>query len=529
MRAMHTSRPRPRAALLLVGLLPLGGCSEYEVIGQKDELGGGADSGPAGGGDSADPDTDTDTAVDTAEEPEPDIEVSPDDHDAGTVEEGSLVEVDILVRNVGEADLHLFSGSSGWSLSPDPADVILAPDETLVLHLETTAEVGDWTDALLLQSNDPDEAELTVPLAYRVPDPCSWESWLADDTCEGGWPGTGVDGDVTLSGDFAPLSTTLSTAVTAGTALQVADATGFAVDDEVVLQAADGTFLLGRVSLVGTGTIELSEAVSAPEGATVQRVPHYRRVTVDEELTGSLVVFRACGDLRLDADLSADGGGHAGGQRATAIPEEGWQGSSELGAGTQSASANGTGGGGGSWSCNVHADGGGGGHATAGTEGGDWDSYYCGGPGGSGGGTVGDELLSTGLFFGGGGGSGYYDNDAGAGGWGGAGGDGGGIVYIVVRDGIGGQGRVLARGDHGEDGYWPTGGTSPGGGGGGAGGTIFIVGDGKVDLDASGGEGGEGSEAGMNPTSGGTGGVGRIRVDGSWSGDASPELVSGCD
>jgi len=201
----------------------------------------------------------------------------------------------------------------------------------------------------------------------------------------------------------------------------------------------------------------------------------------------------------------------------------------EIASGIQDDAPNGTAGGGGAESCNVHADGGGGGHATEGSQGGDYASYHCGGPGGQGGGTIGDELLTSGVFVGGGGGGGYYDTDAGVGGYGGEGGAGGGLVRIVALDGFAGAGSITARGADGEDGYWPDRYTSPGGGGGGAGGTILLVGDGSVSLDASGGVGGEGSEAGQHLTAGGTGGDGRIRVDGAWSGTSSPEAVSGCD
>jgi len=491
-----------------------------------------ADTADGGSDETGQPETgqpDTAPPEDTGGALVPDIELSPEGFDAGGVAEGSTVEADFLVRNVGDAALHLYGGSSGWSLSPDPADVVLEPGESLALHLQTTAEVGSWVDALILTSNDPDETELSAPLAYEVADPCSWDSWVADDSCEGGWPGTGVDGDVSLTGDFAPAVTTLRSAAEAASTLEVADGTGFATDDEVFGWAPDGTWILGRVVSAGATSLELSEAVSLPMGAAIQRVPHYREVAVDVDVSGTLVVFRACGAVDLTGTLSADGGGHPGGPRATGIPEHGWQGTSELGSGIQDDAPNGTAGGGGAESCNVHADGGGGGHATEGSQGGDYASYHCGGPGGQGGGTIGDELLTSGVFVGGGGGGGYYDTDAGVGGYGGEGGAGGGLVRIVALDGFAGAGSITARGADGEDGYWPDRYTSPGGGGGGAGGTILLVGDGSVSLDASGGVGGEGSEAGQHLTAGGTGGDGRIRVDGAWSGTSSPEAVSGCD
>lgn len=357
------------------------------------------------------------------------------------------------------------------------------------------------------------------------PGPCSWERWEDDAACTGGWGGTARDGTVRLDGAFAPFQTTLTTDAGAATSLAVADTSGLAVDDEVLVHTPDGTALFVRVLSTGGTTLRVGTPVTAAAGSVVQRVPHYQDVTVGT-LTGSRVVFRVCGAVTVEGAIDATGAGWPGGRRATGIPEVGWQGAGSGGAGGQSDAANGTGGGGGAASCNVHADGGGGGHATAGGAGQNDAGYPCVGPGGTGGGTIGDPTLAT-LHFGGGGGSGYLDNDASAGSWSGAGGAGGGIVYLVARGGLLGAGVIRADGAPGEDGNW-IGAASPGGGGGGAGGSIRLIGDTAVALSALGATGGTGSEAGAGPTRGGFGGAGRIRVDGRLDGTASPAALEGC-
>ncbi|MFZ5475761.1 MAG: hypothetical protein ACOZNI_03205 [Myxococcota bacterium] len=485
-------------------------CSDYELNEEPKEVP--FDSG----GDTSSP------FVDTGE-PLPDIAVDPSEYDAGDVLEGSPVTVTVTLSNVGDAALSLALVESGWGMDVDLTGSAIPPNGGASVTLSTVAVAGEVADVLRVRSDDPDEPIVEVPLRYRGVSPCSWELWHPD-TCEdGGWGGTGADGEGVLSGDFAPTVTTL-TADVAGTVLAVADETGFAVDDEVFLHGADGSYAFARV--VGLAPLTVQDAVAFSAGTVVQRVPHYTDVRV-EGASGARVVFRACGTVSLSGDLSAAGLGWAGGQRTTTIPELGWQGASETGAGGQSNLANGTGGGGGSESCNVHADGGGGGHATAGAKGGDWDSYPCGGPGGDGGGTIGDASLAT-LHLGGGGGGGYLDNDAGGGSYGGRGGAGGGIVRVVATGGFTGAGAIRADGAAGEDGFYADGGASPGGGGGGAGGSVWLVGDVGVAVSAAGGAGGVGSEAGGSPTTGGQGGDGRVRIDGAVSGTVSPEPYLGC-
>jgi hypothetical protein len=493
----------------VVILLLLAACSDYKI--QSD-----APDPTFDPGDTARP---FDTAVDPGV---PDIDVNPLSWDAGDVDLASTVSTTVSVANLGDATLTLSDVVSDWTLSEGLAGLELAPGDSTVLGVSTLARAGDQTGTVTFSSDDPDEPTVVVTLAYHGLDPCSWELWKPDDGCDGGWPGTGVDGEVTLT-SWAPTTTTLTTAA-AGTVLAVADETGLYPDDELFLHdAASGRWAFARV--VGIAPLTVEDPVDLPAGATVQRVPHYTNVHVDGAISGSRVVFRACGTVTVDGRLSADGGGWPGGRETTGIPELGWQGESEVGAGAQSDQANGTGGGGGSTSCNVHTDGGGGGHATAGLQGGDDRAYPCGGTGGLGGGTIGEETL-TGLFFGGGAGGGYLDDDATAGSFGGAGGAGGGLVRIVAT-GFDGTGVIAADGGAGEDGFW-IGGASPGGGGGGAGGTVWLTGPTAVTLSAVGGLGGIGSEAGSGPTNGGTGGDGRIRVDGALTATATPSAYAGC-
>lgn len=501
--------PLRRLTSLLV-LAGLAACQDYAYKGSDDA------PQPYDTGEPFTPPIDTSSA--------PDIVVSPASVDLGDVDAYSALHAALVVSNVGSADLHIAAATSAWSASPDLSGTTLASGASVTVDLSTTAEVGEQTATYDVASDDPDAPLVSTPLRYTgVDDPCSWSHWRPDDGCDGGWTGTGSDGEATLTA-WNPLTTTLTDAA-AGVTLRVADETGFRVDDEVFLyDAASGAYAFGR--LMGLAPLTLGDAVAFPAGSIVQRVPHYTDVTVDGDVDGARVVFRACGTVTVNGHLGARGGGWAGGQRTTGIPELGWQGASEAGGGGQSTAANGTAGGGGGASCNVHTDGGGGGHATPGAQGGSDSGYPCVGVAGFGGGTVGEPTLAA-LHYGGAGGSGYLDTDATVGSYGGKGGNGGGLVRIVAEGFVGG-GVIEADGGAGEDGHW-IGGASPGGGGGGAGGSLWLVGPVDVALSAVGGAGGVGSEAGSGPTLGGAGGEGRIRVDGDLRGAATPGAYLGCE
>ncbi len=485
-------------------------CQDYKFKGGSDA------AVPFDTGDTYSPVTDSSSA--------PDIVVTPALLDLGDVPAYTLVGGTVTVTNDGSANLHVSSAASTWTLAPDLGGTTVAPGANETVYASTTALVGPQTANLVVSSDDPDTPEVSVDLRYNgIDDPCSWARYEPDDGCDGGWPGTGADGEVSLT-EWAPTATTL-TAPASGATLAVGDDTGFAVDDQVWLyDPVSGTSAFARV--LGIHPITLDSSVSFPAGSVVQRVPMYTNVTVDGDVEGAHVVFRACGTVTVNGRLGAEGGGWTGGQETTGIPENGWQGQSESGFGGQSTAANGTAGGGGGTSCNVHTDGGGGGHATAGAQGGSDSGYPCVGIPGFGGGTIGEPTLSV-MYQGGAGGSGYLDNDATAGSFGGAGGGGGGIVRIIA-EGFDGSGVIEADGGRGEDGYW-IGGASPGGGGGGAGGSLWLTGPVGTALSAMGAAGGIGSEAGNAQSYGGTGGDGRIRVDGALTGSATPSPYLGCE
>lgn len=493
-------------------MLFLAACTEYNVQGQQVE-----------------PevfDTGSPTTADTGGRTlgPPDIAVDPLAQDHGEVEVGTALQAVIEIRNVGETALTLGELRTLWTPNLDPVGAILAPRQSLSVALSTVAEEGEHVEEVVIESDDPDEPRVQVTLRYVAERRCSWPSWHAMGDCAPPWGGTAVDGDVELSGAFTPPTTTLA-ADAVGTELALVDPIALAVDDEVFVHAPDGRYAFARVlSLPAT----VDAVLGLPAGSVVQRVPHYDDVHVTGEVTGSRIVFRACGAVTLDANLSALGGGWTGGRRPYGIPEAGWQGTSELGPGVQSTAPNGTAGGGGGLSCNVHTDGGGGGHATAGAIGGSYASYPCVGLAGEGGGTIGDPDLGA-IQFGGSGGSGHMDNDAEAGSYGGAGGSGGGIVIASAAQGFGGSGVVIADGGRGEDGYYAGRSASPGGGGGGAGGIAWLLGDVGVSVYARGGLGGLGSEAGAEPTYGGTGGAGFVRVDGALAGSSEPEPNLYCE
>lgn len=508
-------------------LLLLSACSDYKLGPQHPDTGGrSADSEDTA------PPVDTSTHADTADtgatnetgDSAPAILLDPSVWDFGTVAVGTPLSVPLRVTNGGTADLHLATVASSWTLSEDLSGATLAPGASRTVTASALAVEGVHADVVSFDSDDPAHPTATAVLSYLTSEGdarCSWDAWVPDDAC-GGWLGTGVDGDVSLT-TWEPVSTDL-TADLAGTVLSVTDETGFAVDDEVLVYDPDtGAWALTRVLALAPMTVQ--DSLTFVAGASVQRVPHYRSVSVPSHLTGDRIVFRACGTVTLDDDIDASGGGWLGGRQTTSLAEPGWQGRSEAGRGGQSQDPNGTGGGGAAWVDVYHADGGGGGHATPGATGGDCGWPPCKAGGGTGGGTVGTPDLAT-IHPGGGGGSGSLDVDAGRGSYGGEGGRGGGIVRIAA-DAFTGTGRIRADGQRGQDGRW-TGGASPGGGGGGAGGTVWLLGEVGVEVSAVGGTGGEGSEAGGDLSYGGTGGDGAIRIDGTTTADVTPAPYATC-
>jgi len=237
------------------------------------------------------------------------------------------------------------------------------------------------------------------------------------------------------------------------------------------------------------------------------------------------------GEFRIETGgvLTAKGQGHAGGSYATYYS---YQGTSELGSGTNTYTANGGGGGGGQCSGtgqNSGAGGGGGGYGSAGGDG----SLLGGSQYGRGGGVYNDagltnENISYRRGSGGGGGCSGIQMQAGYGG------AGGGVINIQTKTLVV-QGQISCDGNDGQNAQAYNTSFRAGGGGGGSGGTIFIVcllgaTIGSNLLHANGGAGGMGDQYGTPTTSGkgGNGGVGRIRIEaGAISGTSTPTYAKG--
>ena len=159
----------------------------------------------------------------------PDIEVDPMAWDGGDVDAGATVGTTLTVYNLGTAGLTLTDVTSDWTLSEVLAGLEIAPGDLATVDVSTVAIAGDQTGTVTFASDDPDEPTVEVTLAYHGLDPCSWELWKPDDGCDGGWPGTGRDGEAALD-RWDPVATELASAAS-GTILTVTDETGFSVDE----------------------------------------------------------------------------------------------------------------------------------------------------------------------------------------------------------------------------------------------------------------------------------------------------------
>jgi hypothetical protein len=310
-------------------------------------------------------------------------------------------------------------------------------------------------------------------------------------------------------------------------------------DDRVLLIDIEGpdagthdVFTVAAVAPGGTRSgVVLREPLrySFTAGTFLVRVPTYTNVVVSSGVTltangrteGGSGVFAmaATESLTVAGTIDMDGRGYAGAPRTTITAAPGVQGSSTIGAGTNSQLPNGGGGGGGSGefqAClNNGTGGGGGGHSTPGSRG----SNNCSDNGGL------AYAAGGRIFLGAGGGAGgtddvLWDNPPG-----GRGGNGGGaIVLYTPRLDV--TGTIRARGLAGEGDRGPNceGASGAGSvvdcwdysgpGGGGAGGSFFLIGGthtGNV-PDVSGGAGGFG--AGASTTifagNGGQGGAGVV-------------------
>jgi uncharacterized repeat protein (TIGR01451 family) len=303
-----------------------------------------------------------------------------------------------------------------------------------------------------------------------------------------------------------------------GNMLYIADSTGFAPGDEVLVMSMQGTqagqYETVYVDQVQVNSLQLLTNLQYTYDITagsvmVQKVPNLGDVTVAsggnitahawDGSTGGVVYFRA-GIVTIDTGgkISASGLGYRGGNKGLT---NAYQGESYLGLGTIAMEPNGGGGGAGRQQTSNSGGGGGGGYGTNGANGG-WDAGFNYGRGGVAYGTANLEKLYLGS--GGGGGAGYSSTSCGA-----PGGAGGGVLVVLAQS-ITVSGGIEANGI--------AGGNSPcdgGGGGGGSGGSILLSATDLVlntnKVQAIGGP--YGTAPGGAAWHGGAGGVGRIRLD----------------
>ena len=342
--------------------------------------------------------------------------------------------------------------------------------------------------------------------------------------------GSGVDGDLVVADGQTVYTDNTRAKLTATAAsgqnqIVLDDATGFAVDREVlVIQiwgTGAGTYEFSTISDITGNTISLlynlNNTYTVDSTSTVQvvQVPHYQNVTVESggtltafywgnHFTGGIVAFRASEDVVVEAggSITVTDLGFLGGSAALGGPVAGNQGTSETGiTPSRSRNPNGSAGGGGSES-DGGSGGAGGGHSTVGLNGYGSGKGYAGNTWGT------TPDLSIAGFGGSGGAGGNYNNPNRAG----HGGAGGGLIMIMANSiTVDSGGSISAKGGNGGNGN-PGG--DAGGGGGGAGGSVLlragIISLGTDMVTAVGGLGGAVAAGGK---AGGGGGEGRIRVE----------------
>ncbi|MBI5545279.1 MAG: hypothetical protein HY901_15420, partial [Deltaproteobacteria bacterium] len=348
--------------------------------------------------------------------------------------------------------------------------------------------------------------------------------------------GEGSDGNLTAPGSSRVVNTyayvTDATVAAGATALHVNDASGFSVDDEVLViqmsgSSGTGEYEFALIQSVEANVLTLQDALSktyrsgvfnttAAWATQVVRVPHFADVSIGASesivaaswngYVGGVVAFRAQ-QLVVAGAIDVGSRGYRRGaignhnSPANAADKYGEQGESTYGRGTRTYPAKSLGGGGGThggnYGQNSPGGGGGGGHGTAGV-GGCCATWFV-GQYGQAGGAYGSADLST-LFMGSAGGC--ANSNAG---------NGGGIVYVGARSiEVQGAGWIGANGGQGE--------TASGAG---AGGSIFLaaptmtIGSSRV-VAAGGPQSGRWCSSavpGRCTGYGGAGGVGRIRLD----------------
>jgi parallel beta-helix repeat protein len=332
--------------------------------------------------------------------------------------------------------------------------------------------------------------------------------------------GNGTDGDFLVgTGQNITINTErtqLAGISKAGTnILYVSDESPFSIGDEIIIitmqdpntnlsENQTGYYEIHKISSIRTNEIVLERSLSNDFDATgnikhqAVKIPNYQNVTVDGTLTcpawdgqiGGILIFRANGTVNVNTGgvITATGKGYRGPDRQI-DNNNGIQGESILGLGSQTKAANANGGAGGN---HAYDGGGGGGYGTAGQNGNNNS------PGGI---AIGDSLMNR-LYFGGAGGTGGDNDNNNA--TNPNGGFGGGIIAIYAH-------TMDARNiqNNGTAGK-PSGGSNDGGAGGGAGGSVLIN---TINLTidtlfVNGGHGYKGTSY-----HGGNGGLGRIRLN----------------
>jgi hypothetical protein len=100
----------------------------------------------------------------------PDIDVSPISFD-DTVQVGQEVSIPLYISNLGNADL-IYSAEhdSAWvSVAPDSGAVTMTETDTVQVTLSAlTLTEGTYSANIIVNSNDPDEASLTLPVTLVV-------------------------------------------------------------------------------------------------------------------------------------------------------------------------------------------------------------------------------------------------------------------------------------------------------------------------------------------------------------------------
>ncbi len=139
----------------------------------------------------------------------PEIDVSPDELDFGPLAFGEEASQSVVIRNRGEAPLTLegldLDGAEGFTLSSVDEDRVLEPGESLSVVVSYTPWAVDDAGLLTVLSDDPDEAEVDVPLSGALNVPMLVFS--PDPMDMGGLPlgETGTEDLTILNEGYAPL------------------------------------------------------------------------------------------------------------------------------------------------------------------------------------------------------------------------------------------------------------------------------------------------------------------------------------